>query len=486
MNGRNRQARSYVRCDGDGGQVTLAFPYDPDLVAACRNIDGRGYDRAARANVFPFSSLPAVADLAARHGIEVTAGVRALAAIAARQAAGHGALPQVRAGQGDGADPAGGQARMVPSVLDEAALAVMRADARAGAGPFTDPAVLREAEMVLAGIDAGWLERVVGRPAGSWRHLNHGELLLAVRAAQADAGHLSALADARRAAATRERQGATAAAQAAARAAAARWQRLREQLPVPVTVQHNWTARHLDGYEQGADHIVVLAGLQAGRLRRAAGTPLCQTPSRERQQRHVSGAACDERRLPDCKACLRMAEKLAAAAAGSGGAAEPRTGQGDGVVRPGPPAPPPVTDDDDETLAAAPARGKELREAAHRYLENGLLPVPAWGVRQNGECCCPHGAGCGRPGKHPRSVHAGPGPGDYSWKPLACRTHADIDQRFAAAGEYAAGNLMVAIPGQMMAIDRPVPGRAVAAAPQRHRRPAPDPVRPGRARRGRP
>jgi hypothetical protein len=53
-----RQARTYLRCDADGGQVTLAFPYDPALVAACRAIPGRRYDGAAKANVFPFTSLP--------------------------------------------------------------------------------------------------------------------------------------------------------------------------------------------------------------------------------------------------------------------------------------------------------------------------------------------------------------------------------------------------------------------------------------------
>ena len=62
-------------------------------------------------------------------------------------------------------------------------------------------------------------------------------------------------------------------------------------------------------------------------------------------------------------------------------------------------------------------------------------------------------------------MHTGPGPRDYSWKPLACRTHAEIDQRFAPGGEYAAGNLMVAIPAGMMAIDRDDDdgGRAAAA-----------------------
>ena len=110
--------------------------------------------------------------------------------------------------------------------------------------------------------------------------------------------------------------------------------------------------------------------------------------------------------------------------------------------------------DEDEAGTQARSRGQQqLREAAHRYLEDGLLPVPAWAARPDGGCCCPRGAGCGRPGKHPRSVRTGPGPRDYSWKPLACRTHAEIDQRFADDGPYAAGNLMVAIPEGMMAID---------------------------------
>ena len=168
---------------------------------------------------------------------------------------------------------------LIPSALDEAALAAMRADAEAKAGPFTDPALLRKAELALAGVDAAWLERVVGHPARSWRHLSHAEVLLAVRAAETDAEHLAALAEAEHAKAARDRQDTAAAVQANTQAAAAYWQRLREQLPVPVTVQHNWTARHLDGYEQGADHIVVLEDLDAGRLRRAAGTPLCQTPN---------------------------------------------------------------------------------------------------------------------------------------------------------------------------------------------------------------
>ena len=91
-----RQARTYLRCDADGGQVTLAFPYDPDLVAACRAIPGRRYDGAAKANVFPFTSLPAVIELADAHQIEVTAEVRALAKISTERAGAPATLPPVR------------------------------------------------------------------------------------------------------------------------------------------------------------------------------------------------------------------------------------------------------------------------------------------------------------------------------------------------------------------------------------------------------
>ena len=150
-------------------------------------------------------------------------------------------------------------------------------------------------------------------------------------------------------------------------------------------------------------------------------------------------------------------------------------------------SPLPASDgDEDEAGTQARSRGQQVREAAHRYLEDGLLPVPAWAARQDGGCCCPRGAGCGRPGKHPRSVRSGPGPRDYSWKPLACRTHAEIDQRFADDGPYAAGNLMVAIPDEMMAVDVDDDdgGRAAAARLAGGTGgPAADPVAPHPARR---
>jgi len=103
---------------------------------------------------------------------------------------------------------------------------------------------------------------------------------------------------------------------------------------------------------------------------------------------------------------------------------------------------------------AAASLARATREAAHLYLRYGLLPVPAWAAGTDGACRCPRGTACARPGKHPRSVHAGPGPHDYSWRPLACSTHEEVEQRFASDGKYAAANLMLAIPEGMLVIDQ--------------------------------
>lgn len=197
------------------------------------------------------------------------------------------------------------------TALDTTAIERMRADAATAADPFTDPAVFRKAQAILPAADRQWLEEIIGHPVPSWTRLSGAELTLAVMAAEADAAHLAALREqqaAARQAAQREQ-----AARAAATAQAARhaWETLRASLPVPVDVCHNWTARHLDGYEQGADHIVVREDLHAGRVHRPAGRPLCWTPSRARELRHVHPNCGDETRIPDCKACLDRARKLA-------------------------------------------------------------------------------------------------------------------------------------------------------------------------------
>jgi hypothetical protein len=201
---------------------------------------------------------------------------------------------------------------MTKSVLDDARLAQMRAEAAAQASPFIDPALLREAMTVLPQVtDSEWLARVIGRPVPTWRHLRNEELALAVAAVKADTAHLAALKEGRLAAYRVAEQERAAQAAAAHRAKVEAWERTRARLPVPVTVGHNWTARHLDPYVQGADHIVVQAGLTVGRFRREARTPLCWTPSRSHELRHVELSDDGDDRLPTCKACLRHAERLA-------------------------------------------------------------------------------------------------------------------------------------------------------------------------------
>lgn len=197
------------------------------------------------------------------------------------------------------------------SALDDDTLARLRAEARAAASPFIDPALLREASSLLPAVDLDWLGRVTGHPVASWRTLDNAGLHLAVAAVKADAEHLEAVRAQRRDEELHKTALLLAKRGTAAQATRDAWKALRSRLPVPVAVCHNWTARHLDGYEQGADHIVILADLDAGRLHRKAGDPLCLTPSRVHELRYVGGNAGDEKRLPTCKACLRHAEKLA-------------------------------------------------------------------------------------------------------------------------------------------------------------------------------
>jgi hypothetical protein len=199
------------------------------------------------------------------------------------------------------------------SMLDDATLTGLRAEAQAAASPFIDPALFRAAEAMLPRVPADWLDRVIGRAGVSWRHLSNAELALAVSAYRADIDYLAALTTERHRQREAAQRAADAEARAQARAERAEWAALAARLPVPVEVWHNWTARHLDGYEQGAGHIVVLEDLTVGRFHRPARHPLCWTPSRTHPLRHVTPNVGDERRLPDCKACIRHAERIAQA-----------------------------------------------------------------------------------------------------------------------------------------------------------------------------
>lgn len=104
-----RKARSYVKCEDEGAEVILGFPYDPAMVAEARNIVGRRYEGSDKTNRYPFSSLPLVIAFADKHGIEVTPEVRVLIEVAKlrhaealkkaeAEAAARTALPHARLG----------------------------------------------------------------------------------------------------------------------------------------------------------------------------------------------------------------------------------------------------------------------------------------------------------------------------------------------------------------------------------------------------
>lgn len=97
----------------------------------------------------------------------------------------------------------------------------------------------------------------------------------------------------------------------------AEWAALRAALPVKVVVVHNYkSARHCEnGFEQGADHILVCDHFQHGRLARLAEQAFCQTRSREKDLYFPYGTQLDQGgvggdRLPTCKACIRAVCKI--------------------------------------------------------------------------------------------------------------------------------------------------------------------------------
>jgi hypothetical protein len=197
------------------------------------------------------------------------------------------------------------------SVLEGDSLDQLRQDARREAGPFVDPRLLARAERAIGQAPQDWLFRVLGHPILSRRQITWSEAVLILRASEVDADHLAALREERRAVAKVEADRRAAEAAEEQQRQRADWLSLANRLPVPVTVWHNWTARHLDGYQQGADHIVVLGDLAVGRLQRPARHPLCWTPSRDHELRHVFHNSEEQfERLPNCKACLKTAGRF--------------------------------------------------------------------------------------------------------------------------------------------------------------------------------
>lgn len=200
-----------------------------------------------------------------------------------------------------------------PTQLDE-----LRARARREESRFVDPAQMRRVERILADRPVGWVAAVLGHDARSLRQIYHGEMTLLELAVEAEPlAPVDPAVEERRLARQAKAESERLAVLEEARRQMEAWEELRALLPVPTIVCHNWTLRHTPTYVLGAEHIVALEPFEVGRLRRRANDPLCWTPSRSHDLRGVSimnprDPVLDaEGRPPTCKACLRIAHRLA-------------------------------------------------------------------------------------------------------------------------------------------------------------------------------
>lgn len=200
---------------------------------------------------------------------------------------------------------------VVPSVLDDPATLIrLRATAAGLAGPFVDPEMLRRIEHAEGWRHPEWVQRLTGLAGLTPRRATYRDGILVALASDADHEYLWWCQYLQTTEAQRqiglERE-------AARRDRFQRhyaWGLLRERIPVPVRVEHNWYSRgHVTGNNWTVDHIVVLADLEDGRLRRPKGWALCQTRAATPRFRAVFPNGDDENRRPTCKQCLRIAER---------------------------------------------------------------------------------------------------------------------------------------------------------------------------------
>lgn len=192
--------------------------------------------------------------------------------------------------------------------LDSATLAELREQADRAAGPFLDPAVFRRVQGWVPPAHDEWATAILGHDWPGFRHASNRDLVLLdlAHAAEPDPPP-SAAQMAARARAEQDRAELV----DRRRRAWAAWVAVRDALPVPVHVAHNYTSgRHYENYVQGVDHILVAEPLHVGRLHREPGQPLCWAPSRAHHLAHFSAPYDD--RIPDCRACQRVAARLIA------------------------------------------------------------------------------------------------------------------------------------------------------------------------------
>jgi hypothetical protein len=186
------------------------------------------------------------------------------------------------------------------------------ARARQEPGGFVDPTRVRR--VCSSPRSNLWRAEIIGRPWTGFSTITAAELVLLDLADAADPApvHVDV------ASAEDDRRAALEECTSKREAWAAMAAEIEKRSGVRVVVRHNWTLRHHDGYVNGADHIVVDSPgepLRSGRLTRHHNEALCQTPSRARDLRALDTvedrAAQAEQRLPTCRSCLHVAERLA-------------------------------------------------------------------------------------------------------------------------------------------------------------------------------
>ncbi|MFB7496059.1 hypothetical protein ACFC09_15430 [Streptomyces sp. NPDC056161] len=199
---------------------------------------------------------------------------------------------------------------LTPEELDE-----LRARADREAGSFVDARV----QAAFRVHNPEWAAEILGRPYGGPYAITWPELYLLHIAVQVEpTPPPPPRATAARLAREAEEADAGRAAAEEAAGREAEWRELVDTLQaagVRVEVRHNYTsARHLEFYTQGADHVYLLDPLHVGRLHRDADVALCHTPSNAPNLAYLEPTT--DGRLPSCQTCLRhmrsAARRLAA------------------------------------------------------------------------------------------------------------------------------------------------------------------------------
>lgn len=198
----------------------------------------------------------------------------------------------------------------------------LRTCARMASGPFIDPRALHRVDR--ASFHADWATAILGREYPGIRWARPWEITLLDLALDAEPDRPTPAAElARQEQARREFEAERQATAEAYLAKLDAWHQLRDRLPIPVTVGHNWTIGHWEsGHVAGKDHIVAQAELAVGRLRRTKHQVLCETPGKNRSGgrrnpdplRGVDREDDGEDRIPTCAACLKVAERIASPA----------------------------------------------------------------------------------------------------------------------------------------------------------------------------